>query len=432
MSLYSQGVSTVLQSPALDAAKSYMQSKFYRTTKEIQHNTILNRGIIELLGADIPTAFTELIMRNWKSAVESAFRITYYFINSLVIPTLIVPFLNKLAKSKFDLPKDFKKSFYTEFEDLLPEKRTDRDCEKFIGKLKDLEGEDAVKSFLGNDSKEHKNKIHDFMDKLIKAKSYVVKSDVLVGGLLTYFVPWTTTWFSKKVLGVTSYVGELDYLDSGQQEESIRFHEKTKYLKFGLGLLPTIFGSNWYSNKVYEVATKTQEEIQDNSVSKFVRRNIKQYDYHRGIYANKLNIAGTVLFGGDFGFLLSCRSLNELIEKTLRLAVFWPTMFFGVEWVNYKLSENQDKKYGTSIVDYESPKELGIRQVKSLETLEEELIKAEKEGDNERIRLASGSIKGQVSNYWKSILIDSVVMGVGLTSANIIGTKIRVEKFGIY
>ena len=107
-------------------------------------------------------------------------------------------------------------------------------------------------------------------------------------------------------------------------------------------------------------------------------------------------------------------------------------MFFGVEWVNSKLSEKHDKKYGTKIVDYDSPKEMGIRQVKSLEQLEKELKQAELDGDESKIELISKTIKGQVKNYWLSILFDSAAMGVGLTSANIIGTKIRVEKFGIY
>ena len=51
--------------------KPYLESKFYRATREVQQNTILNRATVELLGADLPTAFTEAIGRNWKSGVES-------------------------------------------------------------------------------------------------------------------------------------------------------------------------------------------------------------------------------------------------------------------------------------------------------------------------------------------------------------------------
>ena len=412
--------------------KKYLSSKFYRATREVQKNTILNRATVELLGADLPTAFTELIGRNWKSAVESGFRITWYMVNSMFIPLLFIPFLNKIAKSKFDLPKEFNKTFYNQFEDLLPEKNTKEGNKKFVEKLIELEGESKVKEFLGDKEEEHDKKISDFKDKLLKAKSFVVKKDVLFAGLLTYMVPWTTNWFSKRILGVTGFTGELDLLDDTQREESTQLHEKTKYLKFGLGLLPTFFGSNWYSDCVSKAATEDESKIKDSKWLSFIKKNIKQFDYYKEIYANKLNLAGTFLFGGDSGFLLASRSLNELIERTFRLAVFLPTMFFGVEWVNSKLSEKHDKKHGTKIVDYDSPKEIGIRQVKDLEQLEKELKQAELEEDESKIKLTSATIKGQVKNYWLSILLDSALMGVGLTSANIIGTKIRVEKFGIY
>ena len=127
----------------LGETRRYMTSKLYRATREVQKNTILNRATIELLGADLPTALTELIGRNWKSAVESAFRITWYMCNSMLIPLLFIPFLNKLAKSKFDLPKNFSKTFYNQFEDLLPEKNTEEGNKEFVKKLTALEGKET-------------------------------------------------------------------------------------------------------------------------------------------------------------------------------------------------------------------------------------------------------------------------------------------------
>jgi hypothetical protein len=62
--------------PAAGSSSDLRSGKFYRFTKEIQQNTILNRATIELLGAELPTAATELIGRNWVSAVESTFRTT--------------------------------------------------------------------------------------------------------------------------------------------------------------------------------------------------------------------------------------------------------------------------------------------------------------------------------------------------------------------
>ena len=115
----------------------------------------------------------------------------------------------------------------------------------------------------------------------------------------------------------------------------------------------------------------------------------------------------------------------------LRLVVFWPTMFYGVEWVNAKLAERSDKKSGTSLIDGSEEREFNIPKVKSLDKLEKELAIAEETNNQKDIEKILKSIKSQTKQYWSSILLDSLVMGVGLTSANIIGTKIRVDK-GIY
>ncbi|MBI2995707.1 MAG: hypothetical protein HYY52_03245 [Candidatus Melainabacteria bacterium] len=430
MTIGTNGVTFATQS--LAKANSYMSSKLYKATREIQNNTILNRATIELLGADIPCTLTELVGRNWKTAVEVAFRITLFLVTSFFIPLLFIPILNKLAAKKSGLPENFKKLFYNQFEDLIPEKRTKEGNEEFKQKLIAMEGQEKVNEILGDDVDKHEQKLEEFKQKIVKAKTNVVKKDILYSGLLTYLVPWVQVWFSKSLLGVVGYTGETDLLSESQQEESASFHEKTKYIKFGLGILPTVFGSNWYSNQVQKAATSFDSELKESKFLSFVKKHIKQFDYYKAIYAQRLNLAGTFLFGGDCGFLLASRSLNEFIERCLRLSVFWPTMFFGVEWVNFKLSDKHDKKYDTQIIDHNSPKELGIKKVKNLAMLETELKQAENEDDEIKIDMISKTMKAQMKNYWLSILIDSALMGVGLTAANIAGTKIRVEKFGIY
>ncbi|GEM_PF-6855781 len=414
------------------ANKDFFNSFYYRATKEIQQNTILNRATIELLGADLPTAATELIGRNWKSSVEAFTRITMYLVTSFFVPLLFIPFLNKLAVSKFELPKNFQKLFHNQFEDLIPEKNTPDENKKFVGKIVGFEGEAKTKECFGDEgSKDYDQKVFKFKGKLLKAKSHVMKQDILYSGLLTYTVPWIQVWLSKKFLGVVGFTGEDTYLNESQKEESVQLHEKTKYLKFALGLLPTIFGSNWYSSKVSKAASSTDSEIKESKFLSFIKKHIKQFDYYKSIYANKLNLAGTFLFGGDAGFILTSRSLNEFIERCLRLAVFWPTMFYGVEWVDSKLAQRSDKQSGTSLVDNSEPREFGIPKVKSLDKLEKELAIAQENSNQSDIEKILKSIKSQAKQYWTSILLDSLVMGVGLTSANIIGTKIRVEK-GIY
>ena len=419
---------TSLQAGSIRSAP-FLNSKSYRLTREIQNNTILNRATLELLGADLPTTLTELVGRNWKTAVEVFFRISLFIVLSLFVPLLFVPFLNKNAAKKHKLPIQFKKHFNNQFQDLIPEKDTIESNLEFKRKVTALEGENNVNNVFGGN--ESDAKISDYKQKLRKAKLDVVKQDVLLTGLLTFMDPWIQNWFSKNILGVVGYTGESDLLNQSQQEESTTFHEKTKYFKFGLGILATILGGNWYSNKVSKAVTSKNEEIKDSKILSFAKKHINQFDYYKEKFARKLNIAGAVLFGGDLGFLLASRSLNEAIERCLRLAVFWPTMFYGVEWVNAKFAANSDKKYGTRIINQNMPKEFNIPQVKLLGELENELKTAENSNDTERAQSVLKSMKNQAKYFWGSILIDSLLMGVGLTGANIIGTKMRVAR-GIY
>src|SRR3990167_2402858 len=93
-------------------------------------------------------------------------------ITSLFIPLLFIPFLNKMAAKKYNLPTIFKKHFLNQFEDLVPEKNNPEDNEKFKQKLiqQEQEGEQKVNSFL-KDASDQNKPIKEYKDNLIKAKS---------------------------------------------------------------------------------------------------------------------------------------------------------------------------------------------------------------------------------------------------------------------
>ena len=73
-----------------------------------------------------------------------------------------------------------------------------------------------------------------------------------------------------------------------------------------------------------------------------------------------------------------------------------------------------------------------ICRVKTIDKLEKEFEAVKTSGNRKKIKRASDSIRTQCKHFWQSLLLNAGVMGVGLTAANIIGTKIRIQKFGFY
>ncbi len=77
---------------------------FYNATSEIQENTILNRGILDLGGIALP----QTIMSNNKDeAIERGVTSGLYFVLSFLTPYILLPIFNKKALSSTKIIKNF-------------------------------------------------------------------------------------------------------------------------------------------------------------------------------------------------------------------------------------------------------------------------------------------------------------------------------------
>ncbi len=403
-------------------AQEYVNSKHYKFIRTVQENTTLNRTFLMIGGIELPIVGTELIGRNWKTAAESFLRISLYLLTSLAVPLGLVPIWNKMSAKKHALPDKFNHIFEQQFEDLLPEK----DIKTFKDKLIEIEGEDKVKDYLGNDESSHEQKLKDLKGKLVEAKADVVYKDKMSDGILTYIVPWIQVWFSKAVLKVTGFSGESHLLSEAEQEQSSEFHEKTKYLKFIGGALLTLFGTHKYAGLIKKAASEPQTDENKAGLQGFFRKHIKQFDYYKEKFGRRMNLFGTYLFGGIGGFLLTSRSLNEFIERALRMCVENPLTFWGDAFIHSKLAERADKNEGTTLIAPNSKPEFGARAVKSLGELEKELHTADSSEDENQIKKGLNSMKRQINLYYKSMIIDGLLMGVLTTGFNIWNTTRRV------
>ncbi len=416
----------------VNRSKDLKSNFLYKIVKSGEKNHLVQRVGMEAIGVDLPTIVCELALRGWESAAGAGLRISLFILNSLIIPTAIVPILSTFAKNKFNLPVEFKKLFLSQFQDLLPEKNNEISNVEFIKKVEAHEGTDLVKKhFYDSDGNIKNDQVLDLKDKLIKAKSFVIKWDYRVSGVLSYLVPWCQNWFEQGMLGLIGFSGENRFLDESQKEESVSFHNRFKWLKFAVGFVPTICGGEWISNSIESSVRSKDSEVANSKFKTFIKKHIKQFDYHKGIFANKLNLAGLLVFSGDAGMLLSTRSIGEFIERCFRLSAFWPSFVYGIEWIHSKIASSIDKKNDINLVDNNEPTELGIKKVKSIDKLESEFDTAIKSNNLELAQKSLTALEKAPKAFGYAFLGNSALLGGVLNLINYVFMRIRIAK-GIY
>ena len=120
-------------------ANTLESSLLYKTVRAGEKNHLAQRIGIEVVGVDLFTILCELVLRGWKAAAGAGLRISLFVINSAIIPTVIIPGLNFIARKKFGLPDGFRKLFYNQFADLIPEKKNEKSNIDFLKSVEELD-----------------------------------------------------------------------------------------------------------------------------------------------------------------------------------------------------------------------------------------------------------------------------------------------------
>ena len=390
--------------------QAFLKSRHYRAIKYIQENEVLNRGILDLGSGFLPVFIVELFGRNWQSAVETLFGNGLRLLTNFISPLLLVPLWNKISAARNNLPIALKGLFKVQFEDLIPEVS----LETFRQKLTETGCGDP-----DSISKLSLTELKSLKKKLLDAKTFVRKLDLLSVGFLTYVSSWMRNWFTRKVLGVVGHVGELGLLSESQRRQSSGFYEKFKFLLFGVGLIPLFVGSIWDANKLRQAVSVSKSEAEKDIVLNHMRSNMGSLDYYDGYITKRGNLLRHNVYGGIASRLLASRSVNEFIERLVRLTVSLLGNFWGDLIAHKALAKRSDKQYGTEIISSE--------KVKALSQLEVELNEAVKRKDKKAANKFLKSIKGQIKTYYQSMSLNAFVMAV-VTIFSIWNTTRRVRK----
>ncbi len=387
-----------------DKAQTILNSRHYKTIKYVQENEVLNRGILDLGSGFLPVVLVELFGRNWQSAVETTFGNALRVITNYLSPIALAPVWNKIAASKHELPQNIQGLSSISFEYLTPDITPEKLKERL---LETKENTDIVKNMSQED-------ILDLKKRLIETKCLSRKLDLMSGSLLTYIAPWVRNWFSKSILGVVGFTGELNVLSDSEREQSSSFYEKFKYLLFGGGLIPIFLGSTWDTNKLKNSLTNKDENSVQGKIAK------QSFDYLNGFVTSKANLLRHNLYGGVISRIFSSRSINELFEKGIRMSISLIGNFWADSIAHKTLAKRYDRKYETEIIGPEN------NDVKTLSRLEKELKDAITTKDESLIEKLTHSVSGQIRTYYQSMSITALATGLA-TAFNIWNTKRRAS-----
>jgi len=301
---------------------TFKSGGFYNLTAQIQENTILNRGLLDIGGVAVPT----IIMSNNKDErIERAAMNTLYFVGSFMAPFVLLPFFNKTFLRNNEIVKDFANN----------EKRIIEVSKKYlkgtVGEMvkgitdtgKELKCEGEFNKIL----KEFEGKEKTLKDKLLKTHEKILFSDFLATSLMWCSTPWLATGFTKlrtKRSGFSATYGMIDEKQSKLNAEKQEREKKKNLLKSALiSIIPAIIFP-----KLVTKGFKNDTGI----LSSIVKKYAENLNYNKGIFPSKTIFAAIWILCDYPSALVSARDKYERKDRAVRsLGLF--TVFFGGDFI---------------------------------------------------------------------------------------------------
>lgn len=385
---------------------------FYNITAQIQENTLLNRGLLDVGGIAIP----QMMMSNNKDeSIERGVMEAIYFVSSFVAPYAMLPLFNRSFLLKQGIVKNFKnnekriievsKNYLTKDANFMIE-----GIRKTAEKL-ELDARKNGKNI--NIKKDFENILNRFSNKeelrnkLIMAHENVLFSDFLATSLMWCATPWAameTTKFRTKRSGFSATYGMID---EKQSKINAQKHEKEKKKKLltsaFLAIVPAIAFSKLISCG-----------IKSNNPSNIVKKFAKSFNYTKGIFPSKAIFAAIWILADYPSQIISSRDKYERRDRAIRSGANIIVFFGGDYILNNIFGRLADKTLGTKIMDKSKIKEnAGFFQKLKL------LPKNFSEMDD--IKNISPSVLKKTKNvgaglYWTTLVANMALLGFAVPS----------------
>lgn len=332
--------------------KTTFQSQgFYNLTTNIQENTLLNRGLIDIGGLVVP----QMIMSNNKDeTIERGSIGGLYFLSSFVAPFVLLPFFNKSFLRKSGLVKNFNNQERRIIE--VSKEYLMKDADFMLKGIREtaekIESDALKKGQKINIKQDFENVINRFenkdelKNKLLKTHENVLFADFLATAWMWCAIPWIGMSLTKLRTNRSGFSATYKMVDESQSEKNAQKHEKEKKRKL---LISALIGTipAFIFPKLVTKGIKNKSGILSNIVKKLPQ----SFNYTKGIFPSKL-IFGSIWVLCDYpSQIVSARDKYETRDRIIRGAGNILVFFGGDFILNNILGRLSDKSLGTKIMD---------------------------------------------------------------------------------
>lgn len=391
---------------------------FYNLTAQVQENTVLNRGLLDLGGYAVP----QIIMSNNKDEkIERTVTQTLYFVNSFLAPFVLLPLFNKTFLRGTGLVKDFSNNERRIIE--VSKKYFTKDANFLVNGIREtaikLEQEALKRGKKINVKQDFENVLNRFEDKdelktkLTKAHEKILFSDFLATALMWCATPWTAMTVTKLRTNRSGFSATYGMIDEKQSKLNTQKEEKEKKKKLMYSALIGIIPAVIFPKLVTKGLTS------DNKVLSVIKRIPQNFNYNKGMFPSKTIFAAIWLLCDYPSSIISSRDKYERRDRAIRGAASLGAFFGGDFVLNNLFGRLSDKFLNTEIMDRSKNINNSTNGISNF--FKKMLMKPKDFTEIENLKEISPKILKRTKNigaglYWVTLLANMAICGFAVPS----------------
>jgi hypothetical protein len=379
-------------------------SPFYNMTSGIEKNAVLNRGLLDVFGIEVPFAW---MANNRDERIERFARASLFLFASFIAPVITMPLINKFVLRHHGIIKNSDEANILRVSKKYLTKNSDYMIEGFKKTANELEKNEKYKEI----SKKFENVLNSYTDKeklrekLIKAHQHIYSLDFGVASVLAVSIPWLSNFITEKRTKRVGYVGEFKMADQKYTDLMAEKHEKYKKYKMALSYLFALTAAVAIPKMLGRSMLLQSSKL--SSLGKFLKEKAHHFDYTDTIFMSKAAYLGIMVFGDLPSYALACRDKHELKYRSSAWA-YMVAMFFGGDFLlNNIFGRLSDKKLKTTIMKREGFEKAGFWKKFLMP-----VTKFEKLNSIPNVTVKTKKIA--LCMYWANFILTTALLGFGL------------------